>query len=196
MCILGIFNLFKKSTRLNEPPIPESEKKYYRPDDYYTHKAHPGTIFERDVIVFDERKKTTVPSEHGLYVAEILLLEYCSYGTYPRPKTGYPGFWWFEYGIRNVGARLQSLEERGFITMGDEKYSLTDLGRDELKANGYVPYMHKTKLKTTEAKMYGPEFNVWSVHREINERNTKDWMSVVLSQKEERERFFNRNKGV
>lgn len=53
--------------------------------------------------------------------------------------------------------------------------------------------MHKTKLKTTENKMFGPEFNVWSVHREMNERNTKDWMSVISSQKEARHRFLNRN---
>ena len=96
-------------------PIPEGEKKYYQPDEYYTEKRFQGTPFASDVITFEERKKTAYPSRTGLYPAEILLLQYCSYGTYPHPKNGYPGFWWFEYGIRNVGAVLSDLEERGYI---------------------------------------------------------------------------------
>lgn len=47
-----------------------------------------------------------------------MLLEYCSKGTYPSPKNGYPGFWWFACGIRDVGAALNSLEERGYIAWG------------------------------------------------------------------------------
>lgn len=120
---MGLFDFFKsKSGEFSqEPPIPESEKQYYRPDEYYTDTVPTaiagsgGNYLQRRVIPFEERKGISSPSKSGLYVAEILLLEYCSYGTYPHPKTGYPGFWWFEYGIRNVGAKLDSLRERGFI---------------------------------------------------------------------------------
>lgn len=83
--------------------IPESEKKYYQDDSYYSEKAFVGTPFE-------ERKKTAIPSSRGLYPAQILLLSYCEKGTYPGPKNGYPGFWWFEYGIRDVGQMLKQLE--------------------------------------------------------------------------------------
>ena len=108
---MGIFDKFKKKEIFCEPAVPDEEKKYYQPDSYYTEYSHKGTQFEKRVIPFDERKKISYPSRNGLYVAEILLLEYCSYGTYPQPKNGYPGFWWFAYGIRNVGFRLKSLED-------------------------------------------------------------------------------------
>lgn len=129
---MGLLNFLKKFNT-SEQPIPNSEKKYYQPDSYYTNKAHQGTQFERDVITFEERKNTSIPSKNGLYVAEILLLEYCSYGTYPHPKDGYPGFWWFEYGIRNVDARLKSLEERGFIRISSPSESISSLTTTQLK---------------------------------------------------------------
>ncbi len=121
---MGLFDLFKKKDKADVAPkvtpvkisIPESEKKFYQPDSYYTDVVAEGTAFERRVITFEERKKTAIPSKRGLYPAEILLLEYCSKGTYPGPQNGYPGFWWFAYGIRDVGAALKSLEDRGYLS--------------------------------------------------------------------------------
>lgn len=135
---MGLFDFLKGKNALpknsiKEPPIPESEKQYYRPDTYYTDSSYPGTQFEQKVITFEERKKSSYPSRSGLYVAEILLLEYVSYGTYPHPKNGYPGFWWFEYGIRNVGAALKSLEERGYIEYASTAYNLSKMTVAELK---------------------------------------------------------------
>ena len=181
---MGIFDVFKKKPLEVEPPIAEDEKSYYRPDGYYTNLAHEGTQFQRKVITFEERKKISFPSARGLYVAEILLLEYCSYGTYPKPKNGYPGFWWFEYGIRNVGYHLKRLEDMGYIEMLPEKgkYYLTELGQLELGDNLYVPYMHKHKRKTTEDTTFGPEFNVWSVNREINTRPGVNWEYIANEQ--------------
>ena len=123
---MGLFDLFKKKDKTDvaqkdtpvKTSVPESEKKFYQPDSYYTDVVAEGTAFERRVITFEDRKKTAIPSKRGLYPAEILLLEYCSKGTYPGPKNGYPGFWWFAYGIRDVGAALKSLEERGYIAWG------------------------------------------------------------------------------
>lgn len=135
---MGLFDAFKKK-KTAEPEIPASEKQYYQPDSYYTDKSYSGTQFERNVITFEERKKTCIPSRTGLYVAEILLLEYCSYGTYPNPKNGYPGFWWFAYGIKNVGAALKSLEERGYIRFD----SAIDM----------MPKMTVAQLKETAAKL-------------------------------------------
>lgn len=126
---MGLFGLFKKKGKTVPKPkvegvkktVPEDEKKYYQPNSYYTDIAAEGTVFERKVVSFEDRKKTTIPSNSGLYPAEVLLLEYCSKGHYPTPKNGYPGFWWFEYGIYDVGAALKSLEDRGYIVFASAK---------------------------------------------------------------------------
>lgn len=180
---MALFDLLRKKKTSNEPPIPEYEKPFYREDSYYTNCSYPGTEFERRVITFEERKKMSYPSRNGLYVAEILLLEYCSYGTYPNPKNGYPGFWWFSYGMRNIGFYLQSLADRGFIEFNEarQKYYLTALGESELGENFYIPYMHKHKKKTTEDTTFGPEFNVWSINR-ILKGDAKDWKSIVAEE--------------
>lgn len=135
---MGIFDLFgfgKASTKTSEiaKTVSEKEKKYYQDDSYYTTKAFEGTQFEREVITFEQRKTMSFPSARGLYVAEILLLEYVSYGKYPGPKNGYPGFWWFTYGIRDVGEKLSELEHKGFIEYAPASDTLVGLTVAELK---------------------------------------------------------------
>lgn len=145
---MGLFDFLKKDTNINSSPqterqqqprfadsstIDEDERPYYQPDEYYTYESYPGTGMGRKVITFDERKKTTYPSSRGLYVAEIMLLEYCSRGSYPKPKGGYPGLWWFEFGIRDVGHALASLQDRGFIRLAIGVNSLRSLTVAQLK---------------------------------------------------------------
>ena len=113
--------------------ISEDEKSYYQEDSYYTYYSNPGTLMERKVVTFEERKRISYPSLGGLYVAEILLLEYCSYGNYPKPDRGYPGFWWFKYGIRDIGHALESLEKRGFIKWSSPINNLQKFKVSELK---------------------------------------------------------------
>lgn len=152
---MGLFDFLKKSTvsakiekpLTTVPSVPVAEGKYYQPNEYYTAKSYEGTICERTVVTFEERKKTSVPSENGLYVAEILLLEYCSQGKYPHPTNGYPGFWWFEYGIRDVGAALESLRKRGFIEFGSAQDALKGLTVIQLKE-----LLQKKRLSTTGKK--------------------------------------------
>lgn len=123
-----------------EPPIPAEEKQYYQKPSYYKDYA-PSLALDavngvKRVIPFSEQKQVETPTTHGLYKAEIALLRYCSYGTYPHPKHGYPGLWWYQYGIKNVGYYLQLLEKRGFIQLNkDGKYLLTPLGQQELENN-------------------------------------------------------------
>lgn len=112
-----------------EPPIPESEKQLYQPDEYYTDTDISGN----QVIPFEQRKGSGWKSKNGLYPAEILLLYYCSKGQYPRPAKGYPSFWWFEYGIRNVSYVLGTLENRGFIEYGSLHDSVPALSTAQLK---------------------------------------------------------------
>jgi hypothetical protein len=115
--------------------IPDEEKQYYKPDEYYSYDSYGGAakaLFGTpSVIPFDERKKTAIPSSRGLYPPEILLISYCH--KYPKPKGGYPSFWWFRYGIRDIGMALKSLEERGFIGVASTEEMLPQYTIPELK---------------------------------------------------------------
>ena len=113
--------------------ISSDERPFYQPDNYYTYYSYPGTSSAVRVITFEERKQSTYPSKRGLYVAEIMLLEYCSQGKYPKPQGGYPGLWWFKYGIRDVGHALESLKNRGFIQWAPKSGNLNGMKVDELK---------------------------------------------------------------
>lgn len=144
---MGLFDFLKKSDKFEKAQdspslkskfadassITDDERPFYQPDEYYTYVTHPDTQFETRVVTFEERKGLSYPSQAGLYVPEILLLEYCSYGTYPKPSNGYPGFWWFKYGIRDIGAALKSLEQRGFIEWASKEELLESLKIDDLK---------------------------------------------------------------
>ena len=138
---MGLFNFFKgngKGKSLSpdqawNKPVAKEDKKFYQPDSYYTRASYEGTMMEKRVVTYPERKKTAVSSDRGLYPSEILLLEYCNKGIYPNPENGYPGFWWFEYGIRNVGVMLKTLEDRGFIILGSPEDSVNSLKVNEIK---------------------------------------------------------------
>ena len=97
-----------------------------------TNIVHTNAI-RKDVITFEKRKRTAIPSARGLYPAEILLLDYCSRGAYPKPQNEYPKFWWFSYGIQDVDAMLKSLEDRGFLTLSSVKNSVKGLTVQQLK---------------------------------------------------------------
>ncbi len=139
---MDLFTAFSISMG-EEPPIPEEEQKYYQEPSYYKDYA-PSLALDavngvKRVIPFAEQVAAEKQSGRGLYRAEIALLKYCSYGTYPHPRHGYPGLWWYQYGIKNVGYHLQTLEKRGFIRMTDKgKYALTDTGQAELEENKAV----------------------------------------------------------
>lgn len=191
----------------------------------------PFEVFEgggpptKRTLTFEERKKTCIPSKNGLYVAEILLLDYCSNCIYP--SSNYPAFWWYSYGIMNLSAAMESLMNRGFLkyataaeslvsltipeikgilasynlaTSGkkadlisraqqciseeelrkifpEPKYTLTELGKQELEENAYVPYMHRSKNKTLEGGDF--EFNVWSINRLLGNGDKTNWETVV-----------------
>ncbi len=113
--------------------ISVDEREFYQPDEYYTLESYAGTPMAERVITFEERKKNIFPSANGLYIGEIMLLEYCNSGNYPKPANGYPGFWWFKYGIRDIGHTLESLENRGFIRWATKFELLNSLKVNELK---------------------------------------------------------------
>ena len=169
---MGFFkNLFKKNSNIaDSSTIAEEEKKYYREDDYYTITTHKGTPFEYNVIPFSKRKRTSIPSKRGLYIPEILMLSFCK--SFPNPKNGYPAYWWFQYGVRDVGKLLKSLEDRGFIEINSKtgKYITTSRGEAERRDNAYVEYTHKhSKLSTLTA---------WDMNKLVNKNPKTDWMTI------------------
>lgn len=217
--------------------ISPDERPFYKADNYYTYYSFPGSGIGKPVTVFEDRKKTSYPSARGLYVPEILLLEYCYMGKYPKPVSGYPGFWWFEYGIRDIGHALESLFARGFLkwqpvykglyslkvadikaildsnglpSKGQKmdliariaenipeenlfipdyvpKYELTEMGIQELKDNGYVPYMHKHKFKVSEKDPLYDAFDVWTINKYFPNGDARNWRAIVADL--ERKRF-------
>lgn len=122
--------------------ISKDEKQYYQPDSYYTYQDGQPV----NIPTFEERIKNTIPSSTGLFVPEILMLHFCK--NFPNPKNGYPAYWWFKYGVRNVGAMLQSLEERSYIQISEKnsKYQLTSKGKAEQSENEYVYFTHYNSL--------------------------------------------------
>lgn len=181
---MGLFDIFKKKTKERDllptaqetltkqtANILESEKKHYQPDSYYTAKSHEGTPFESEVISFEQRKVTSIPSNNGLYVPEILMLHFCK--KYPNPKSGYPGYWWYKYGIRDVGSAYESLVDRGFLIINDKtgKYELTNLGKSELKENAYVPYMHSHSKYTT--------FTIWDLNKLLGTGDKSNYVEII-----------------
>ena len=123
---MGVFNLFKNTLKNN------------------------STSDDSSVITFKDRKKISVPSRNGLFVAEILLLEYCKKGAYPKSDKKYPSFWWYEYGIKDVDHMLQSLEKRGYLRWAAPSETLHTLKLDQLKKiisdNGMTAKGNKANL--------------------------------------------------
>lgn len=156
-------------------PVGE-EKKYYQEDSYYTTDG---------VVTFEERIKTTFPSKRGLYPEEILLLAYCAKGHFPHPKYRYQGFWWFQYGIRNVGAALKSLEDRRFITYASVKDSLKSFTvqqlKDLLSARGYsmagkkkADLVECVAIAVPKTDLYAAGLQLKYILTELGEQELKD----------------------
>lgn len=169
---------------VDEPSIPEEDRKFYERPEYYSDfvpsfsfKAQNGML---RVQSFAERKKTSYPSHRGLYVGEIALIHYCSFGDYPNPKNKYPGFWWFEYGMKNINFYLESLEERGFIQMQENgKFKPTELGNQEVSDNFYIIYMRNAPGMTVDNLEASDDFSVWGVNRRLAGGDPRKWKDVV-----------------
>lgn len=86
-----------------------------------------------------ERIRNFQKDKVGLYPHEILMLSYLEkYSLGKEPAK----FWERDYGVDDVPALISSLEQRGFAKEG----KLTETGKDEIKRNEYVLYMHRHKI--------------------------------------------------
>jgi len=161
-----------------------------------------------EIVPAEKRMQNAIASKHGLYPHEVLVLDYAR--SYYTEGNSFQGFWWYRYGVRDVGKCLRSLLERGFLQIGDlqsaialenatvlkeelkkhglkvsgkkdelvqrlisevshqelnsrfakRTYQLTELGKQALEEESYVPYIHRHTLE---------DLDIWSLNRVINE---------------------------
>ena len=155
---MGLFDFFrrKQESKIESTPAEKLPPHPIYQDSLSDEEAklpaivNPGRFGENHIITFEARKRTAIPSERGLYPAEILLLHYCTKGHFPHPKSGYQGFWWYEYGINDVDAILKTLETRGFIALASIKESAKTLTIPQLKE---ILATHGLALKGKKAEL-------------------------------------------
>ncbi|MCI8620339.1 MAG: hypothetical protein HFJ50_00365 [Clostridia bacterium] len=167
--------------------ITADERPFYQPAEYYTLESYAGTPMAEKVITLEDRKKTTFPSKNGLYIGEIMLLEYCNSGTYPKPANGYPGFWWFKYGIRDIGHALETLEKRGFIRWGLKTELLNSLKVEELKK---IAAIFKIKITQSKQKLVADITNNVKESELPEEYFSKKYVLTELGKKELKENEY------
>lgn len=130
---MGLFDMFKK-----KPSTPaRSGKDKLTKTKNFTIVDHTDNL-ETQIIPIEKRIKQMKPIVEGLYAHEILALSYAE--TYHLSGDEYQGFWWWQYGVKDVAGMLRSLQSRGFITEGGTDSAVrackaTEL-KDFLKAQG------------------------------------------------------------
>jgi len=148
---MSIFDFFKKKRPVESKPIvrsfPDIPLKFAKTNATPVITVSSEIIRSEadDVVPATVRVKTAIPSKHGLYPHEILMLDYAA--SFYTEDNNFQGFWWYRYGVRSVMEGLRSLLERSFLQIGDlqsavEKENATVL-KEELKKRG---------LKTTGKK--------------------------------------------
>ncbi|MBB6635691.1 SAP domain-containing protein [Cohnella thailandensis] len=169
---MSIFNFFKKKRQVESKPavkpIPEVPFKFAKTNATPVITVSSEVRSEADdVVPTTIRVKTAIPSKHGLYPHELLMLDYAA--SFYTEDNNFQGFWWYRYGVRSVVDGLYSLLERGFLQIGDlqsavEKEYATVL-KEELKKRG----LKITGKKTDLVKRLLEEVS----HEELNRRFTK-----------------------
>lgn len=206
---MGLFDLFKKKPSQNTQNAKHEEKEspHSSPSVSVSATSQPQvTSNDTPVISARQRLKTAIISKQGLYPHEILVLEYAT--SYYTSDNQFQGFWWYKYGVDDVQALLNSLVDRGFLTIGSleaslnkqtgaaikevlklhnlkltgkkadliqralsevpeaelrkqfprRTYELTELGKDEIKAEEYVLYIHRHPYENLD---------IWSLNQMV-----------------------------
>ena len=114
---MGLFDLFRK--KIPSPKAPESEP-IIKPAEQV--QVTSTIDINNEIPSLQDLVATATPSKQGLYPHEILMLNYAS--TYKTSGNTFQGFWLYEYGVNNPQAILDSLLDRGFITIGGVRDTL------------------------------------------------------------------------
>lgn len=103
-----------------------------------------------DMDAYENRIKTAKPTAEGLYPPEIVAIEFCE--RHPDKNGNYPGWYWYDYGIRNVALFQESLAKRGYIEKGvNGKWTRTSLGEQVVNDNQEIVYAHRHHLANMDA---------------------------------------------
>ena len=141
---MGLFDVFKK-----KEPKPASQAADIKVNMSFA-STKPPTQSEIDaqVIPVETHIKSAISSKQGLYPHEILVLDYAH--TFYTSDNNFQGFWWYRYGVRDVQSVLASLEQRGFIEVGDLRGVLNNQTgatiKELLKAHGQKQTGKKDEL--------------------------------------------------
>lgn len=128
---MGLFDFAKKKPKVKATITMTSHE--------YTPKELRAQLKSESKQKAEVNMRNFQKDDAGLYPHEILLLSY--YEKYSAGKE-IARFWEYEYGVNDVRSLMRSLEKRGFASAG----KLTELGKQEIKKNEYVLYMHRHKL--------------------------------------------------
>ena len=123
---MGLFDVFKKKP---SSPTTAAKDKVIRTKNAVI-VDHTGNL-EAQIIPIEKRIKQLKPIVDGLYAHEILALSYAE--TFRLSGNEYQGFWWWQYGVKDVRAMLNSLQSRGFITEGGVDSAVKACNASELK---------------------------------------------------------------
>ena len=128
---MGLRDIFSHKTKIKS-----------QSDNYYKTNPFEGTPFSKPVVIYDDAIKKSWKSASGLYPPEIIAIYFCN--IHPNPKTGYPAWYWFKYGIRDVASFQQKLEKKGLIEKAsDGKWMPSQKGEQELKDNEFIVWAHR-----------------------------------------------------
>lgn len=121
---MGLFDIFKKNVTPAQTEI--------------------GT----EVVPVEVYIKNAIPSKHGLFPHEILVLDYAN--TFYTDENSFQGFWWYKYGVRDVQAVIKSLVKREFLQIGDIRSALDKQNTTVIKE---VLKTHKLKLSGKKSEL-------------------------------------------
>lgn len=149
--------------------IPRKElSHYFEPNHYKT-----STIMGR-VIPYKEHCKCAYNSKTktGLFPPEVLLIHTINNEGRPYPLAWgakYSDFWWFECGIIDVASHIKKLEKEGYIIVTDGHYSVTALGKNELKQNKEIIWAYDSCYRKHGLRLRGnihrstPIGGIWDI---------------------------------
>ena len=115
--IMGLFDIFKKTNKKAEPAI-----KMNFTVNISTPQPPSQEEIDAQIVPVEDRVKTAIASKRGLFPHEILVLDYAH--TFYTSGNSFQGFWWYQYGVRDVQAVLDSLAQRGYLQIGDLRAAL------------------------------------------------------------------------
>ena len=109
---MGIFDFIKKRLSRQKEEESRNVKVSIRSKSTINNE-----IIEDEIIPVEERLKYMKPGDQGLYPHEILVLSYAP-TFYTDGNNSFQGFWWYQYGIKDVNKVLDSLLDRKLIRVG------------------------------------------------------------------------------